>query len=355
MRVHYFSAAAAFVAAAVLFSGCRSEKVTAPDGATITVTATPATISSLGGVARIDVLVLRESGEAVQEETQVFLSTDLGTLDADLIRTDSSGRASTNLRATGTVGTAKVSARSGGATSGQVSVTIANESTLVFDGDSLRAEPSVIDASSSGALSTSTVRARLRRQDGTLVTGYTVLVDVGSASTAQVRLDETVVTTDSAGQVAVGVRSADQVGTAKVRLSCVSCSPATVDLELRESPGRIEISADPLAFDAGTETRTVSLLAQVFGKVKNQAMASASDVVVVFKTTGPGGFVSGANLTTSFRGAALDSGGRTSAVLSLSAADQAAAKSAGEPIAITVEATGFDGIPRTGSLAITVR
>jgi hypothetical protein len=155
--------------------------------------------------------------------------------------------------------------------------------------------------------------------------------------------------------VAVGVRSADQVGTAKVRLSCVSCSPATVDLELRESPGRLELSADPLAFDAGTETRTVSLLAQVFGKVKNQAMASASDVVVVFKTTGPGGFVSGANLTTSFRGAALDSGGRTSAVLSLSAADQAAAKSAGEPIAITVEATGFDGIPRTGSLAITVR
>lgn len=123
MRVSHFFAAAALVAAAVLFAACRSETITAPSTATITLKAYPATIPAGSGMATIEVKVIDGTGPA-REGTIVRLRTDKGTLENDRVETDDEGLAETRLQAPATPGTATIVGSSGAADDAEVQVTI---------------------------------------------------------------------------------------------------------------------------------------------------------------------------------------------------------------------------------------
>ena len=92
--------------------GCDKADPVAPTGSTMTLSASPAQISSANGTSTITAVVLRANGNPVNPGTQVRFSTNLGTIDASA-ETNSSGVATAILRGDGRVGTAKVTATTG--------------------------------------------------------------------------------------------------------------------------------------------------------------------------------------------------------------------------------------------------
>lgn len=125
MRVQVLLPAAALVAAAVLFTACGKETVTAPNSASITLTAYPAKISVGTGVATIEVKVL-DGTNIARVGTVVHLRTSLGTLDTDQVETNVEGRAQTLLHAPAApqTGIATVTGSSGAADDKTVDVLI---------------------------------------------------------------------------------------------------------------------------------------------------------------------------------------------------------------------------------------
>lgn len=94
--------------------GCDEGTPVAPSGAILTVSANPESIA-LFGESVITLTAQRSNGQPVNPGTEIFLTTDLGSIPA-AVETDERGIARAVLEGRGTGGTATVQAVSGGAT-----------------------------------------------------------------------------------------------------------------------------------------------------------------------------------------------------------------------------------------------
>lgn len=341
MRKNDLFAAATLVVAAVFFSGCRSETITAPEGAEIVVTASPGTIPAIGGSSVIDVDVL-EGGAPVRIGTIVRLSTSLGTLDQSEVETDSSGHARTTLRSTGAAGTASVVARSGGADAATVEVTIADADTMQVEFSS--PNPDRIDAMTG----TSLVRARVQRVgDNSPMAG--VRIDFTTTG-ASVILQSPSVVSDATGNVETIVLANQATGTTTIRATCAAanCSvPGNAQLTLVDSPSSLILGADPTSLSVGSVTSSIKITATVLGKVPPSSFLSGA--TVVFTTATPGTFTGGQKTISGITG----SSGKVEVTLQLTPAEQAEARD-GVGIVVEAETVGFDENRVEGSITIPV-
>jgi hypothetical protein len=98
--------------AAVLGLACDSATPTAPAGTILSLSATPTQIS-LNGRATLTVIGRRPDGNPLNEGTEIFFTTDLGSVNPVVVAVDENGVAQSNLRGDGRAGTANVSARVG--------------------------------------------------------------------------------------------------------------------------------------------------------------------------------------------------------------------------------------------------
>lgn len=101
----------AAAAACVLLPGCSEGTVSAPQGGSIVLEASPAAIG-LGGQSQITALVRDQDGNPVRGDVEVLFFTDLGSIDR-AARTNSNGVATATLTAGDTPGTATVRAVAG--------------------------------------------------------------------------------------------------------------------------------------------------------------------------------------------------------------------------------------------------
>ncbi|HSL82840.1 MAG TPA: PKD domain-containing protein [Thermoanaerobaculia bacterium] len=110
--------------AALLGVACDSAIPTAPSGTVLTISANPGQIT-LTGTSTITVVGRKPNGSPLNRGTEVFFSTDLGSVNPVVVAVDEDGVARTTLRGDGRVGTASVQARVGtGGDGGAGSATI---------------------------------------------------------------------------------------------------------------------------------------------------------------------------------------------------------------------------------------
>lgn len=100
-----------------LWSACDSATPTAPAGTILTISANPTQIS-LTGTSQIVVVGRRPDGNPLNEGTEIFFSTSLGSINPAFATVDEDGVAQARLRGDGRVGTATVQARVGTAGGG---------------------------------------------------------------------------------------------------------------------------------------------------------------------------------------------------------------------------------------------
>jgi len=108
----------AIVAGAIIIfaaAACEQSPLLAPTGSTITLTAPVNALSSSSSV-EIVAQVLEPSGTPPHSGTEVTFTTTLGTVSPSTAETDASGRAVARFQASGSNGTAVITATSGGAT-----------------------------------------------------------------------------------------------------------------------------------------------------------------------------------------------------------------------------------------------
>ena len=154
---------------------CTPVPLTAPGGATFTITANPTSIPAVGGTSTITIVMFKaaeDGGGTVADGTQIFLTTNLGIIEERVATTVGIARAT--LQSNGRAGTATITAASGTVTAEPVMVEVgagitilltANPPTVslpnvtseiiatVFDSDNNRvADVPIIFTTSAGAL-----------------------------------------------------------------------------------------------------------------------------------------------------------------------------------------------------------
>jgi hypothetical protein len=137
---------ASVCAVAALGLSCDSAIPTAPAGTILTISANPSQIS-LNGSSTITVVGRKPNGSPLNEGTEIFFSTDLGSVNPAVTAVDEDGVARTTLRGDGRVGTAAVEARVGTGSGGEGGSGIATVQVLVgraAGAVSLQATPSSI-------------------------------------------------------------------------------------------------------------------------------------------------------------------------------------------------------------------
>lgn len=127
-------------------AACDKATPVAPEGATLTLSANPTSVSSTTGTSTITVVARKANGTPLNPGTEIQLSTTLGTIDS-VVRTNDSGVATAVLRGTGRAGMATVSATSGAiATPATVEITLGVAAGRV----SLQATPSTVSVTDLG-------------------------------------------------------------------------------------------------------------------------------------------------------------------------------------------------------------
>ena len=106
------SAALLVLPVLILAAACDQASPVAPEGTTLTVTATPSQIATSGEASTIRVTGVRPNGTPLFPGTQVRLETTLGTIDP-IVEIGSDGVGLGALRGDGRIGTATVTARTG--------------------------------------------------------------------------------------------------------------------------------------------------------------------------------------------------------------------------------------------------
>ena len=109
---------ASVCSAAALALACDSAIPTAPTGTILTISANPSQIS-LNGSSSITVVGRKPNGSPLNEGTEIFFSTDLGSINPAVVAVDRDGVARTTLRGDGRVGAASVQARVGSGSTGE--------------------------------------------------------------------------------------------------------------------------------------------------------------------------------------------------------------------------------------------
>jgi len=109
---------ASVCSAAALALACDSAIPTAPAGTILTISANPSQIST-NGSSTITVVGRKPTGSPLNDGTEIFFSSDLGSVNPAVVAVDEDGVARTTLRGDGRVGTANVQARVGSGSTGE--------------------------------------------------------------------------------------------------------------------------------------------------------------------------------------------------------------------------------------------
>ncbi|GMR22697.1 MAG: hypothetical protein BMS9Abin37_1065 [Acidobacteriota bacterium] len=106
-------------------AACKPVPLTAPGGASFTITANPTSIPAAGGTSTITIVMFKapeDGGGTVADGTQIFLTTNLGVIEERVATTIGIARAT--LRSNGRAGTATITATSGTVTAEPVTVEV---------------------------------------------------------------------------------------------------------------------------------------------------------------------------------------------------------------------------------------
>ncbi|TDI44412.1 MAG: hypothetical protein E2P02_09705 [Acidobacteria bacterium] len=112
---------------------CKPVPLTAPGGATFTITANPTSIPAVGGTSTITIVMFKaaeDGGGTVADGTQIFLTTNLGIIEERVATTIGIARAT--LQSNGRVGTATITAASGTVTAEPVTVEVGAGITILL-------------------------------------------------------------------------------------------------------------------------------------------------------------------------------------------------------------------------------
>jgi len=216
-RLHGIVLSVALSGSIVFASGCERVPLFAPNGSTMTLTAS-ATALSLNGTAQLTAAVIEASGNPPHSGTHIVFTTTLGSIQPPEADTDINGRATVTFQAGSTSGTASITASSGGA-----SVTAANAVKIAVGAAavgrvSLVANPGIIPAVGG----TSVITANVLDVNGSPLSSVPVnfTTSAGSLSAATVNADatgaaQTVLSTPIAATVtaSVGVTGTSGGGT----------------------------------------------------------------------------------------------------------------------------------------------
>lgn len=187
---------------------CESPTPVAPAESGLTISANPARITTADGTSDITVIARKSDGAAVNEGTEINLSTNLGSIDPTLAITDDRGVATAVLTGDGRVGLATVEASSGAAAAVALDVQIgsqpvvltldANPTRVPKDGGEVSLVATVSDDLGNGIENT---RVTFTSSAGTLDSGSrAVLTDSGGSAETTLTL-----TAFDAGGVADGL------------------------------------------------------------------------------------------------------------------------------------------------------
>lgn len=330
-----------------LWSACDSATPTAPAGTILTISANPSQIS-LTGTSQIVVIGRRPDGNPLNEGTEIFFSTNIGSLSAVLATVDDRGIALTTLRGDGRVGTATVTARvstasgggemSAGTGTASIDVVIGNPTSPTGTTLTISAEPTQIALN--GA---STITVIARRPDGNPLTEGTEVffsTNLGSVNPA-------VSTTDASGVAETTLRGEGRVGTAMVeaRVNTVSggegggSATATIEVKIGSTVSSVSLQATPTTVpETGGSVNLKAL-------VRDDQGQPLPDVAVNFGTE-VGSLTSGG----SFR--FTNSGGEAEDVLGVTEGDLNTV--GGNSFTVTAEAASGEGGVQTDMVTITI-
>jgi hypothetical protein len=226
--------------------GCDKATPVAPEGTTLTVSASPAQIG-LNGSSVITIIGRKANGSPLNTGTEIRLSTDRGTIDP-IVQVNSSGVATATLRADGRTGAAAVKAATA-----DIEAT-----TTVQIGQSAENKPSVILSVSPNNIPVGTGEATVtvigRNSDGSSIgAGQQVLLTttLGQFTNNRpvTRADGTATTTLRAGNVA---------GTATISAFIGSSDEKTTTVTIRDAATDISVDATPRTISEGGGTITIS-------------------------------------------------------------------------------------------------
>ncbi len=179
----------AAVLVAVVSAACEKVPLLAPSGSSITLTASINALPATGSV-EIVAHVIEASGTPPHSGTRVFFTTTLGRIEPAEAETDVSGRAVARFVASGSNGTATISASSGGANTGtngalRISVGSASVGRVIVN-----ASPATVPATGGNT----TITANVLDVNGNILSGTPVSFSANAGS-----LTAAIVTTDANG------------------------------------------------------------------------------------------------------------------------------------------------------------
>lgn len=241
-----------------LWLACDSATPTAPSGTILTITANPSQIG-LTGTSLITVIGRRPDGNPLNPGTEIFFSTDLGTITPTVTTVDDDGVARATLRGDGRPGTANVTASvstttggggsgggggGGGGAGGGPTTGVGTTSTGVLIGNDPDQQPTVLLSASPDTIfvnETSEVTVIARASDGSpLAAGERVIL---TSTLGSLSPDRPVLGDD--GTATATLRAGSQPGTAEVTAIVGNAEPATTTVTVQDTASDINVIPEP--------------------------------------------------------------------------------------------------------------
>ncbi|HKI85816.1 MAG TPA: invasin domain 3-containing protein [Thermoanaerobaculia bacterium] len=245
--------------------GCAKGNPVAPTGSTLVISADPIQIG-LTGTSTITVYGRRPDGNAFLKDTEIQLSTTLGSVPA-IVKTDAQGTARATLTADGRPGkatvTATTNASSGGSSSSGSSGSSASAggavtaSIDVTIGAPTESKPQLlvsVNPSNIAVQQTATVTVIARNADQSPVSaGKEVILTTTLGSISPSRP-----TTDSDGVATATMDAGSQAGTATVTALLGTSDPATASVTIRDAATDINLQANPSSIPRANSSVTLT-------------------------------------------------------------------------------------------------
>lgn len=242
-----------------LWSACDSATPTAPSGTVLTISANPGQIS-LNGSSQITAIGRRPDGNPLNEGTEIFFSTDRGTISPTVVAVDENGVARATLRGDGRAGTAMVQAsvstaggggEGGGGGTATVSVQI---------GVDPETRPELLISASPSTVfvqETSEITVIARNSDGSSVgAGETIILTttLGSLSPSRPR-------TDSDGTATAVLQAGTQPGSAEITAILGSSEAVSTTVTIQDTVTSLSVIPQPSSIPSTGGTISVDAFA----------------------------------------------------------------------------------------------
>lgn len=252
-------------------AACQKVPLLAPTGSTITLTA-PVNVVSTTGSASIVAQVLEAAGTPPHSGTHIAFTTTLGRIEPAEAETDASGRATVRFVATGTSGTAAISAFSGGASTGTTGILKFSVGTAAVSAVRVSANPAYVTALGGST----TITANVFDVNGNVLPQVPVVFSTTAGS-----LSASVVTTDQNGVAQSSLTTSQQA----VVTASVGAQGSTAGTG--NTPGTTTPSATS-GQTTGTVTVTVNAAPNVVITPPTPSPSAGIPALFTFAVTVPG-------------------------------------------------------------------